>query len=203
MARQAGGKRRLHGVRVLGLLLVLGLGYLVSLAVRIELAGRRDERQPADVIVVLGTTQNNGKPSAVLQARLDYALDLYRDGYAPYLLFTGGKMPGDRYTEAEAGQLYVLARGVPADAILLEDEGRTTWQSLQRTDAIMRRQRLSKAILVSDPFHALRLRRMARDLGLHAVISPVKHSAIRSRHKKLQYILREVGTYTLYRLFGM
>ena len=203
MEKKPGAKRRLHGLRVAGFLLLCGLVSLAVLLVRIYLEGQRDERAPADVIIVLGAAQDDGRPTPVFQARLDHALELYRAGYAPYLLFTGGKRPRDRFTEAETGQAYARAHGVPESAIFIEKNGRTTWQSLQSSAEILRRAGLRNTILVSDPFHALRLRRMARDLDMHALVSPVTHSRIQSLHAQAHFMLREMGTYALYRLVGM
>lgn len=196
-------KRRLRGGRVVAALALLGLVYLVSLVVRITLDGSRDERPDADVIIVLGAAQADGRPMPVFQARLDHALVLYRDGHAPYLFFTGGKRPGDRFTEAETGRRYALARGVPDSAIFTEHQGRTTWQSLQQAAHQLRRERLRRVILVSDPFHAFRLRRMARDLDMQAAVSPVPHSRIRRLSTRAFFTARETAAYALYRLFGI
>ncbi len=200
-------QRRLNGRRVFGLLLLAGVVYLLALMVRIYLAGKQDDlaRRPyqADVIIVLGASQANGRPRPVLLGRLEHAITLYRQGYAPRLLFTGGKQPADNYTEAETGQRYAREMGVPAEAILLEPRGRTTMQSLQSCADIMRREHLTRAILVSDPPHAFRLRRMMRDIGVDAVVSPTPSTRVRSLHKQAEFIFREVGVYTLYRLFGV
>ncbi|HEY3377924.1 MAG TPA: YdcF family protein [Armatimonadota bacterium] len=196
-------KRRLHGGRVLLLVIGLGMLYLAALVVRIQFAGWHDERGHADVIIVLGASQANGRPSEVLKGRLQHALTLYAQGYAPYLLFTGGKRPGDNYTEAGTGRRYALAQGVPDGAMLIEPTGATTMQSLQACSAIMRRHGLRRAILVSDPFHTFRLRRIARDLGLSAMVSPTPYSRVRSLPKQAYFTMREVGVYTAYRLLGI
>lgn len=196
-------KRRLHGWRVLAVVLLVGVVALAVLAWRIYRAGGHDGRVQADVIIVLGAAQYDGTPSPVYRARLDHAINLWHAGYARYLLCTGGSLPGDRFTEAAAGKRYAMQHGVPGSAILLEPHGRTTWQSMQAAAAILRAHRLRQAILVSDPFHAFRLQRMARDLGMVAVVSPAAHSRIRSPRIKARYILREVATYALYRLFGI
>lgn len=187
---------------MLVLLTVLGIVYLLSLAARIYLDGQRDEERAADVILVLGSAQYDGRPSPVLQARLDHALTLYARGYAPYLLFTGGKQPADRFTEADTGRRYAIAHGVPPSAIFVEPAGRTTWQSMQASTAILRREGLRTVILVSDPFHAFRLRRMARDLHMQAVVSPAAHSRVRSFAKQAAAIVREMEKYVVYRCFG-
>ena len=200
-------KRRLNSWRVICFTGILGVLYLLALVIRIRLAGQQDDvtraTPPADVIIVLGAAQANGRPMGVLQGRLDHAFTLYQQGHARYLLFTGGRQPGDNYTEAGAGRREARRRGVPEQAILLEPHGRTTMQSLQACTEIMRRHHLHRAILVSDPFHAFRLRRMAHDLGMEALVSPTPHSRVRSLRKQLQFTVREVGVYTAYRLLGV
>lgn len=203
MTRKSPALKRLHGGRVLLLLTLAFLLYLFSLVVRIHLAGKYDERGKVAVIIVLGAAQLNGRPSPVLRERLEHALTLYQSGMSGKLLFTGGKRGDDRFTEAGVGSTFAQARGVPAENILLEDQGRTTMQSMQRCREIMRRRHLQSAILVSDPFHAFRLRRMANDLGMKVLISPTPTSRIRSPLVKLRFELREVATYTLYRFFGI
>lgn len=203
-------RRRLNGIRVFGLLTLVGAGYLLALLARIYFAGQQDdlrgvspEHARADVIIVLGTRQNNGQPSAVLTGRLEHAIALYQAGYAPFLLFTGGKQPGDLHTEAGTGRRYAMEHGVPAEAILLEPRGRTTMQSLQACSVIMRDRGLKRAVVVSDPFHAFRLRRMMHDLGIAALVSPTPTSRIRSFSKQIRYVVYEMPKYTLYRLFGV
>ena len=96
--------------------------------------GNQDDPRPSDAIVVLGAAQYNGVPSPIYRARLDHAIDLFEEGLAPALVMTGGKLPGDKTTEAEAGRRYAMSKGVPEDAILVEDHGRTTLESLRRSE---------------------------------------------------------------------
>jgi uncharacterized SAM-binding protein YcdF (DUF218 family) len=193
----------LRGARVFCLAAVLAILYLISLTVRIYLAGKQDERGPADVIIVLGAAQWDGRPRPMYLGRLEHAIALYQQGYASTLLFCGGKRPGDRFTEAWAGKHYAEEHGVPSRAILMEAQGRTTMQSMQYAADIMRRQGLRTAMVVSDPFHAFRLRRIARDLGMSARVSPTPYSRAKSLRTQGEYIVREVGSYAIYRLFGM
>lgn len=196
-------KRKLHGWRVLLALLVLGLVYTVSLLVRVAAFGAAGAPASADVIIVLGASQSDGRPNAVLRARLEHGIALYRQGAAPRLLFTGGCRPGDRYTEAETGRIYATDRGVPDDAILLENTGRTSWQSMQSCAEILRRHGLHRAILVSDPYHGFRLTRMAQDLRMETTFSATPHTKIQGLAVRARFILREVGAYIVYRTVGM
>jgi uncharacterized SAM-binding protein YcdF (DUF218 family) len=139
--------------------------------------GQQDGRRPVDAIVVLGAAQYNGRPSPVLAARLDHAIALYKDGLAPYLVTTGGKLQGDRYTEAQAGYRYAVARGVPASAILMETTGSDTLESMMNVKALFDARGLHTALFVSDRSHMLRVLRIAQDQGIEGWPSPTDTSA--------------------------
>jgi uncharacterized SAM-binding protein YcdF (DUF218 family) len=165
--------------------------------------GNRDDAQPADAIVVLGAAQYNGIPSPIYQARLDHAIDLFKEGLAPALVMTGGKLPGDRTTEAEAGRRYAMAHGIPEDAILVEDQGRTTLESLRTVGAMLEERGLGSAVFVSDRTHMLRVLRIARDQGLVAHGSPTRTSPIdASPSERVRATIHEVGALGLYFLAG-
>ena len=163
-------------VLLTGWALVGGILLLGYMAVRISAQGERDERRPADAIVVLGAAQFDGTPGGVFEARLRHAVDLYHEGVAPYLVVTGGKLPGDRTTEAAAARAWAIEHGVPDDAILDEDKGRNTLSSLEAVALIMREHDLTSAVFVSDRTHMLRVLRMASDQGIVAWGSPTQSS---------------------------
>lgn len=162
--------------RVLAALAIGGSALLAYAAYRINEQGARDERRPADAVVVLGAAQFNGVAGGVFAARLDHAVELFRAGLAPYLIVTGGKQPGDRTTEAATAKAYARARGVPAGRILMEDTGRSTLESLQNVVVVMRSHGLHSAVFVSDRTHMLRVLRMATDLGITSFGSPTSTS---------------------------
>ena len=181
------GPRRL----ILGGLLVLIVGWIAS-AVAVVDRGRRDEARPADAIIVLGAAQYAGRPSPVLRARLDHAIGLWKRGLAPMFVLTGGMGAGDTTSEAAVGRRYAIRQGVPASAIHMEAEGRTTMESLQGVAALGELDDHPSVILVSDPFHMLRLSILARRLGMTPLTSPTRTSPIsRSRTEALRYILSE------------
>lgn len=154
--------------------------------------GARDMARPADAIVVLGAAQYAGRPSPVLKARLDHALDLWKQGLAKRLVLTGGRGTGDTISEAAVGRRYALKAGVADSAILLENEGRTTNASFAAVAQIMAEEQLERAILVSDPFHMLRLQIVARRFGVKSVTSPTRTSPISAnRLEALAYIMSE------------
>jgi uncharacterized SAM-binding protein YcdF (DUF218 family) len=184
-------RRRGCGSRLLALLLAATvIGWLASLAAVLQ-AGRRDDAQAADAIVVLGAAQYAGRPSPVLQARLDHAVTLWRRGLAPRLILTGGTGVGDTTSEAAVSRRYVIRRGVPDSAIVLENRGRTTSESMRAVADLLGATR-RRVVLVSDPFHSLRLGIIARRLGLQPYTSPTRTSPIaRSRSESWKYLLSE------------
>lgn len=152
----------------------------------------RDTARPASAIVVLGAAQYGGRPSPVLRARLDHAIDLWRRGYAPRLIFTGGTGQRDTTSEAAVAQRYAIGQGVPARAILIENSGRSTTESLENVAELMRGEPTRQIILVSDPFHMFRLSLVARRVGLLPSTSPTRTSPIaRSWRQSWKYTLAE------------
>jgi uncharacterized SAM-binding protein YcdF (DUF218 family) len=167
--------------------------------------GSRDDSRPADAIVVLGAAQWNGVPSPLFKRRLDHAIELYHDGIAPVLIVTGGKgRELDITTEAEAAEEYAIAHGVPKTAILSEDRGTNTLESLRGVDAVLSDHGLHSAVLVSNRTHMLRSLRMARDLGIEAFGSPTTttSAAESSALEEVEDTLHEIGGLGLYFLTG-
>jgi uncharacterized SAM-binding protein YcdF (DUF218 family) len=151
-----------------------------------------DERRPADAIIVLGAAQYNGRPSPVLQARLDHALQLYRAQLAPRVVVTGGVGKGDTESEASVGRRYLTARGVPAAAVVLEPAGHSTDESMTAVAVWLRQTGLRSVILVSDPFHMARLRAEARRTRMTAYLSPTGTSPISENPRlELSYLMAE------------
>ena len=181
---------------VVAVLLLLG-----SLVAAIYMAARADQEQRVDAIVVMGAAQFNGRPSAVLQARLDTALRVWRDGMAPLVIVTGGKMPGDAFTESEASRDYLVDRGVPESAIILENEGRNSENSLAGVARIAGEMNIEDVLIVSDGFHLFRSKLIANDFGLDPVGVPADDSPIRPwSSTELDYILRETVAVIAYEL---
>jgi len=171
---------------------VAGL-YLLSF-VTVVVVSRLDQRHPADAIVVLGAAQYNGRPSPVLQARLDHAAELYHEGWADLVVVTGGIVAGDRMSEATAGRRYLIGVGIPPDSIVVQPIGHSTAGSMDAVAGWLRGQGLDRVILVSDPFHLARLRLEGRRLGLQAWTSPTTTSPISSRFgTELRYLLVEAA----------
>jgi len=184
--------------------LFVAIGLIVGVtAVNIWWTARQDERPVSDAIVVLGSAQYNGTPSPIFEARLDHALDLYNAGVAPTIITVGGRQTGDRFTEAEAGLLWLAEQGVPEEALRAIPDGSDTLASMQVVAALFVSQGLSTAVLVTDPWHAMRATRMAQDSGILATSSPTRQGpAVQTRSTQVRYIARETAAYLFYRLTG-
>ena len=197
---RAAGRRFRHSFtfRLIGTLLT---GWVLCVAM-IFFWSRRSAEGHADAIVVLGAAQYGGRPSPVLRARLDHALGLWNGARADRVVLTGGRRPGDQISEAAAGRRYLVRRGVPTRAILLETAGRTSLASMEGAAQLLHAARTARGrdavpprprvLLVSDPFHMLRLDVLARLHGLHPLPSPTRTSPISAnRTVAIEYMLRE------------
>jgi uncharacterized SAM-binding protein YcdF (DUF218 family) len=174
-----------------------------STALAIWWNARQDSRPQSDAIVVLGSAQYNGVPSSIFEARLEHAVALYEDGVAPMIVTVGGKATGDQFTEAEAGRDYLANAGVPSDSLLAVPEGVDTLESMRAVSTAFDEHGWSSAVLVTDPWHAMRAERMAQDAGIEAESSPTRQGpAVQTRATQFRYILRETAAYLVYRATG-
>ena len=175
------------------MLVLAGFMYVCLNIVQVWSVGRSSSARQVDAIVVMGVAQYDGRPSPQLQARLDHVLTLWNMGVAKLVVTTGGNQPGDRFTEARASADYLIASGIPESAISMEDIGATTLQSLQGVAEIMKSRGLASVEIVTDPYHALRSRLIAQDLGLSAYVSPTENSAVRGGAEKRRMINEGLG----------
>ena len=189
--------------RVVGALVLAVVLLVVSTATAIWWTARQDAQPASDAIVVLGSAQYNGVPSSIFEARLEHALALWEDGVAPVVVTVGGKAAGDQFTEAEAGRAYLIDAGVPEESLLAVPEGVDTLESMRAVGAAYRERGWSSAVLVTDPWHAMRAERMAEDAGVSAESSPTRQGpAVQTRATQFRYILRETAAYLFYRVTG-
>ena len=178
--------------RILTVVVIAAFALWIASAAAVLVWSSRDEAQPAQAIVVLGAAQYAGKPSPVLRARLDHGLDLWNRHLASLLILTGGTGAGDTTSEAAVGRTYARKRGVPDSAILVENAGRTTSESMRAVAGMLEVRGLTTALLVSDPFHMLRLRILARRFGFTPYTSPTQTSPISpNREARWKYIFSE------------
>ena len=177
----------------ISVLVLAGFMYVCLNIVQVWSVGRSSGARQVDAIVVMGVAQYDGRPSPQLQARLDHVLTLWNMGVAKLVVTTGGNQPGDRFTEARASADYLIASGIPESAISMEDIGATTLQSLQGVAEIMKSRGLTSVEIVTDPYHALRSRLIAQDLGLSAYVSPTENSAVTGGAEKRRMINEGLG----------
>lgn len=174
-------------------LLVLALLWLLGVAVWIVWVGERDQAAQADVVIVLGAAAYDARPSPVFEERIRHGLDLYRAGYAPKLIFTGGfGGSGARFSESQVARRYALRHDVPQQDILIETVSRTTRQNLEQARALMEAHGMHRAIIVSDPLHMARALRLCRELGIDALASSTPSTRFRSFHTSWRFLLQEV-----------
>lgn len=154
-------------------IVVLGVLYGAITFLQVWHASGRDEARSVDAIVVLGAAQYDGRPSPVLEARLNHALDLYERGLAPLIVTTGSNQEGDRFTQGFTGFTYLREAGVPEADLRIVVDGTNTFEELSATAAVLRNGGVgSEVLLVSDPYHALRAVEIAREVGLDPFFSP-------------------------------
>jgi uncharacterized SAM-binding protein YcdF (DUF218 family) len=188
----------LTGLLAFGLLVV---AYFVVTFAQVWHASGQDDAQPAQAIIVLGAAQFDGRPSNVLQARLDHAADLYTRKLAPRIVVTGGGQPGDRFTEAAASAKYLEEKGIPASAIELETTSTNSRDELAAAARFLHKQGIDDVLLVSDGFHAYRIDAIADEVGLKAHVSPTPTSPVKG-FDELRAELRETFAVAAGRLIG-
>jgi len=186
--------RRVRRVVVIGAIVVGG--YIGLTFLQVLQASGEDSRPAADAIVVLGAAQYDGEPSPVLASRLDHAYELWEAGVADIVVTTGSNQPGDRFTEGFAGFEYLRFAGIPEDQILVVTDGASSWQQLAATARVLRARDLESVILVSDPYHALRLRQIADQVGLSASVSSTEGGS------SIKQLMRETAAVSLGRILG-
>jgi len=189
-------------IKSVAFLLSLALIVLAITAGFVWWTARQDDRRVSDAIVVLGAAQFDGRPSSVFTARLVHARNLWRDDVAPRVITVGGNQVGDRFTEASAGKQWLIDHGVPARRIVAVPTGSDTLSSLSAVHDRMQGRGWSTAVIVTDPWHALRAGSMASDRGVDAALSPTRRGpAVRQRSSQIRYIGRESFAYLYWKVF--
>lgn len=187
-------RRWLRRLAVIVLVVLVGSGGYFGISfLQVRAVGRSDQARPVDAIVVMGAAQYDGRPSPQLRARLDHAFDLWSAGVAATVVVTGGNQPGDRFTEADASADYLIGKGVPDAAILRENVAHTSYDSLAGAAALLRDRGLQSVLLVSDPFHSLRIRLIAQELGLTAYVSPTRTSPVQGSAETRRELKEALG----------
>ena len=188
-----------RGIGIVAVIAVVAFAIAVAyVSAEVARQAKIDEARSADVILVLGAAEYRGRPSPVLRARLDHALELYHRGLAPHILTTGGAGGDPVYTEGGVGQLYLVTRGVPSEAIIVEREGESTVYSIAAAAEIMRRMGLKSCIVVSDGYHIFRVKKMLESRGITAYGSPWSTRSADHWREQWLYVRQAIG-YLLWR----
>jgi uncharacterized SAM-binding protein YcdF (DUF218 family) len=184
-----------------GTLVVVAAAWALWVDRQIRTYAAKDEARPADAIAVFGAAEYDGRPSPVLRARLDHALDLYQRGIAPLVITLGGGYEADaQHSEGGVGENYLLAHGVPEAAIIAETESDNTEQSAERLAVIARANNLKSIVVVSDGTHLFRIHAICDHDGLQVYTSPRPVLRPTPWSTRAQRLAHEVLSYTAWKL---
>jgi uncharacterized SAM-binding protein YcdF (DUF218 family) len=187
-------------VRVAMLVVLVTVLYLGITFAQVYRASNQDGAREAEAIVVLGAAQYDGRPSPVLRTRLDHAFELWDEGLAPLVVVTGGRQEGDRYTEAGTSYRYLRDKGIPDSSLMREESGTNTWEQLAGSARFLKSRGITSVLLVTDGYHAYRVRAVAEELGLTAAVSP--NPGQHSNAGQLKALLRETAAVSVGRIIG-
>lgn len=190
-------------MKIIGVTLLLVMLYFGFIVLRIWNYGNIDEKEQADAIIVLGAAVWHDNPSPVFLERIRHGIWLYENGYADYLIFTGGHGDGAEYSESYVAMNYAVAAGVPIEAILIEENSRTTEDNFAYAMHLVQSHDISSVIVVSDPLHMYRATRMARDNGLVVFSSPTPTTRYQTLETRLPFLRRETFYYIGYRIINI
>ena len=195
------GRKRGIIAGFLSLLVIIAL--FGGICMSIWMYGTIDAKQEADVILVLGSATTGDVPTPAFQERIDHGIWLYQNGYAPYILFSGGKGSAEQPTEAMIAKNYALSQGIPENAIILEEQSTSTEENMKFSKVVMEEHSFETAIIVSDPLHLKRAMLMASDNGITGFPSPTPTTVFKSFGSKLAFVLREGALYAYYRIIRL
>ena len=202
MSAGSNPRRRFYGIglRILGLLCALAVGWLVGVFWLVSRQSSRDETRPADVIIVFGAAEYSGHPSPIYKARLDHAYTLFRKGMAPLIITTGGSAEDPNFSEGGVGRDYLISHGVPDNSIIAETQSSDTSESAARIANILRKNNLHTCLAVSDGYHLFRVKQMLEKQGLIVYASPRPDARSRTLWQQVRVKLHEAISYTAWKL---
>jgi uncharacterized SAM-binding protein YcdF (DUF218 family) len=185
--------------RVVWVLLGVTAGYFLLICLEIVWQSRRDEARSADAIIVFGAAEYSGRPSPVFRARLDHAITLYSRGLAPYLIITGGAGRDPQFSEGGVGRDYLATRGIGERHLIAETQGENTAESAERVAVIMRANKMRTCVVVSDPYHLYRIKKLMERQGITTYASPRPYAS-RGLWYSLRHVMREAFSYLTQRV---
>ena len=179
---------------IIGVLLAFTL-FVAANAWSIYKYSKVDETRETDVAIILGAALTKDGVSPVFRERINHGIWLYNNKYVKKLIITGGYGEGSYKSDAYIGKKYAESRD-----ILIEESSTATEENLKNAKTIMDDNRLNTALIVSDPLHMKRAILLANEAGITCYTSPTKTTAYKGREIKLKFLLREVFTYTEYKI---
>jgi uncharacterized SAM-binding protein YcdF (DUF218 family) len=185
--------------RAVWVILGVTAGYFLLICLEIVWQSRRDEAQPADAIIVFGAAEYSGRPSPVFRARLDHAITLYSRGMAPYLIITGGAGRDPQFSEGGVGRDYLATRGIGERHLIAETQGENTAESAERVAVIMRANNMRTCVVVSDPYHLYRIKKLMERQGITTYASPRPYAS-RGLWFSVRRVMREAFSYLTQRV---
>jgi len=188
--------------RIISFVLLLIIVVPLYVAGSIWYSARNSNPVKSDVILVMGAAQFDGRPSEILQSRLQESLKIYKAGFAPKIYTVGSGAPGDRTTEAAASRAWLIDNGVKRSNISAIAKGRDTLSSTQAYAEVMKKAKLNSVVIVTDPYHCFRSVKMAKDLGLAASCAAVESGPASVANSGYKYLAREIGAYLAYITVG-
>lgn len=192
---------RLGKWKIIFIVIVCILLYVIGNLLSICLYSYKDEKQEADVAIVLGAATYYDEVSPVYRERLNQGIRLYNDGYVDTLIVTGGYGAGNGHSDAYTAKQYVVSQGIPEEAILMEETSSITQENLENAKVIMEENGMEIAIIVSDPLHMKRAMLLAKDAGIEGYSSPTETTMYRSLETKIPFVLRELFFYVGYKWY--
>ena len=177
------------------------VSYVGIAAVSVTWAGTHSETEVVDAIVVMGAAQYDGVPSPLLASRLQHALDLWKQKQAPLIAVTGGKRPGDRFTEGDTSRRWLTDRGVPSTGIVVESSGRSTWESIKNLAPLLTQANVHSVVVVSSSWHVQRTALSLEELGFRAHSSASPDGVLSGSSEKSK-LIREIAGVSLGRIIG-
>ncbi len=146
---------------------------IITCAFQIVYFGESAKPQKADCIIILGCRVYGSTPSPFLVWRTEQGFKLFKEGYAKYIIVSGGKGTGEDISEAQAMKTYLVSKGMDPSKIIMEDKSGSTMANLINSKDIMENKKMKTAIIVSNKYHLKRASLMAKHQGIKATYSGV------------------------------
>jgi vancomycin permeability regulator SanA len=176
-------------------LLIALVALFIARAIMIIYDGLSDEIEKADVALILGSkVENDGQPSRRLKARLDGGMKIYRQGLVKKLIVSGSKGQ-EGFEEADVMKEYLISQKIPADDIITDRKGYTTYESAINCRTIMEAHNYKSVLIISQYYHISRARLSLKKAGvinIHSVHVPYYEL------RDVFSLLREIFAYYYY-----